>query len=319
MNYNCNKCNYATNNKSNYTRHMNKKNDCSKDNVKSNVDNNLHEIIKIVVEETVAKQNNYHNGQIIIKPNYSCNECLSEFTRIDSLTRHRKYCKKIKENNDNDLKRALEEIEELKKKINIINNNLPITDDKFKINTNSIIVNDNSINLTNNGTIINNTTINVVPFGKETDKLCKVITNEKCRDIIERGINSITELIMHTHLSKESNLFHNVIITNLKSKTGLIYDGENWVTLDQKDIVETLVDTSDKFLVMKYEEFDKKNKLTQKAKDAFPRYTNKKKTEKEINELKVHYNENIIPMLYDNKDIVNKTKQEMEKQKRLTQ
>lgn len=111
MKYNCKNCDYKTDKKDNYNKHVNKKIPCTlKSKNKHNIDKNIGEKIEI-----------------------KCNSCSKLFSRADSLQRHNKTYHTIVNGNENIINNV--------EKINNQNNNIV---NKQNINTQNNI--DNQIN-----------------------------------------------------------------------------------------------------------------------------------------------------------------------------
>lgn len=267
--------------------------------------------------------------------------------------KQQKYCESIKngallEQKNQELKRVLEEVEELKKIIEYqnINNNTTKNISNFTNNDNSITNNDNSINniqqitnndnsindnsTTNNTQIINNdnsinnnvilnNTINVIPFGKENEKFDDLINDTQTNHILLRGVGSIIELLRYAHFEENENLFNNCLINETSETNGFIYDGQDWIAQDKNEIVKSLIKNYDDYLDNRYKVLEEKNKLKPVSKKRYDIYKKKKEDKYESKIIFKDQDQGVKNMLYTKSDIINETKIEMEKQKKLTQ
>jgi len=242
---------------------------------------------------------------------YTCERCLREFTKKFSYEKHvkRKFpCRKINSKKNADIatletlliefKNIVERIEKLEscppKKIS---NKIKNTDDKY-INVNNNI---------NNGTINNNSNninIHLVAFGKEKmnfviDDIAKIC----------QGNKTIPNLINYMHFDANKPENHNIYMPNRKNKKEVfVYDGENWMLSDKKEIVEQLIDKGIMYMEGKIDELQ--NKISESKLNAIQRAIdtyndiddegNKEAVNKITNDIEL--------ILYNKKDMVINTK-----------
>ena len=163
----------------------------------------------------------------------------------------------------------------------------------------TIINNTNSITNSNNINSNNNINITINGFGKEN---VSYITQEMIQSILNKGFQSIPELIKEKHFNKDHPENHNIYITNLSKKTILIYDGERWILTCKDDILEDIISKNEEFIITEYEEL--KSKLSIQAVQRLDRFIEALDTPEYLTQLK----ETIQLILYNYRDIVEKTK-----------
>ena len=223
--YNCDICEKQFNQRSHYTRHINRIYPCD-----------------------LLKNNNINK----------CKYCESEFTKNSSLNRHinENRCK-VKKTLDNDkeeiFQKLLSEIKELK-----ISNNRILRDNetlkkkigKSRTNTfNNSSINNGSIN---NGTINN---IKIVAFGKED---ISHISDKEWLQILNKNYKSIQDLTLKTHFDNNKPENQNIYISNLRSKYIMVHNGNKWEVKDRKDTVDDLYDEKAYIIFNKVDELTKK-------------------------------------------------------------
>jgi len=218
-----------------------------------------------------------------IKEPISCKKCNKTFTKLSSLMYHlnkKKSC-------DNTILFTCETCNKQYTNKQIFNKHIK----NHKIDT---------INI-NNGIINNNININITinGFGKEN---MSYLTKENIKDILNKGFQSIPELIKEKHFNKDHPENHNVYITNLSKKTILVYDGERWILSCKDDIIEDIISKNEEFIITEYEEL--KDKLSIQAVQRLDRFIEALDTPEYLTQLK----ETIQLILYNYRDIVEKTK-----------
>lgn len=108
MKFNCNLCNYLTENKSNYNRHINSN--------KHMLNNN--QLNKNILNDNRLNNNILNSNQIIDKPcrnSYLCEKCEKAFHHRSGLYKHKRKCFEYNECNDK-INELVKEIKELKEK-----------------------------------------------------------------------------------------------------------------------------------------------------------------------------------------------------------
>ena len=159
-----------------------------------------------------------------------CEHCNKTFTRTTTLKSHLLICK-VKINLD------------MTKKMQVMEDNIiELKNENNKLKSLTIHTQNNT-NCNNTNIINNNITIKVSRFGFERrDKL----TPEENKDIIDGGKNCLLRCISTFHFNKRLPEYRNVLFSNLKSSTGLIYAlnktiHPEWLAQDIDEIIDTLI------------------------------------------------------------------------------
>ena len=194
----------------------------------------------------------YHIGRknpckLDVSIDNNCLYCDKVYTTKFNLNKHLKLCvNKIVED-----KNKLE-IEELKKMFQKKCEELEKKVEELSKETNNITVNENSHNTTNNNNIIN-----IYNIGKEDlsllakEDIIKICTSGTYYPIVTANI---------LHCNEKYPEFQNILISNLRSNTGLVKINDNWVSKSHDEIFRTLLhaDKNHVSTLMKDLEVDKK-------------------------------------------------------------
>lgn len=227
-NYNCCRCGYETILKSDFRRHLMRKNIC-KNKMKKISDMEFYKYYQDEFPEVVSKITSYHTNPHNLHnmphkttQNICCKYCDKMFSRNDSMKRHvDKYCKiKIELDKDKQIIELKKEIKELK---------------KSNKNNGSTVINN-----INNGTINN---INVVQLGSENAD--EALTKLEKQSIFKCGIYTmVPKLIEKVHCNKRLPQFQNVTNVNLQSKYCEKYDEKTkkFIKVLKKEFMEIFLD-----------------------------------------------------------------------------
>jgi hypothetical protein len=304
-NYQCDNCGKKYCSQSNLNRHIKNTKECNNLDGKENIIG-IEEIKKI-------KDSNLKFYESL--DNLKCLYCEKIFSKRSNVIKHiNSNCKKykimnIQKNNENFEENSItikdKEIEELKcmvkellkqtSKINNIEFNSSNNSNNSITNTNS----NNSITNTNsNNTINNQQNINLVAHGKEN------LDNISKKDYIKalgKGFNSIVMLTELIHFNKDRPENQNIFISNEKQKFAKQYDGNQWISVSKKKLIENLFYDKRDIVCEKMEEYS--DDLSEPKINALNRmlYSKKEETDK----IKV----DIEMLLYNNRDVVKKTNQ----------
>ncbi len=216
--------------------------------------------------------------------NPKCRACKKSFSRKDSLKRHMKVCKNIinKENN-------------IKNKGEI--NGVVINGDN---NNNNKIK-----NKINNYKIYNNKPIILISFGKDGtsglnfDDFIKIIKSDK---------NLYEALITEINFNPDKPEHHNVYYPDMKASYGKVYENKKWVDKKINEIINKLLESKTEDINVILDKLS--GNLSKKIKNniietmADVNFSNPDRRKKLISYIK--------PILYNNKDMVIKTKKKIE-------
>jgi hypothetical protein len=244
-----------------------------------------------------------------------CEHCGKIYSRIDSLTRHHNVCKiKLqKEHNEkmeNLLKKLIKQQEAHSKKLEKITKE----NNKDKLKNNGIINNGSVENIFNNCKNIN--FINVLPFPND-DK--SFLTEKDKKNLLNKRQVVIQEYLKKIKFDPNNPQNHNVYISNIKSKYGIINNGKEWIAMQVSDILDILITHTKDEIESLLEEFEDvlPEKIINKIKGILESVEYDPTDSNEyIDKIKLKLKEKIMDevklILYNNKHIIkdteNKTK-----------
>jgi hypothetical protein len=211
INYVCEKCNKEFNKKSNYIKHINRKNPCIKEEINSIT--------------------------------YKCKKCNKEFDKKLNYTNHinkNKDCSIIDlQEKYSNLEIECQQLKQINQELKIENNKINELLEKCITNKNNIITNTNTNIINNNNT--NNTNniikIKLVNFGQE--KYTK-LTKEEQQHILKYSKQSMANLIKYLHINDRMPEYKNVCVKNLRGKGGYLYEGNKWMHLNYNILIMML-------------------------------------------------------------------------------
>lgn len=244
--YSCLHCNFKTNIKTHYTRHLqtnkHKNNEIKAKKNLPRITTYNHGLPRITTSPKINDKNTPKNVSTPIlvdkskDPKYKLCEYCQNYCSKKMFMRHlREYCIYIPENKKkilidkyNNHKSCKNKNKEIIKTNNTNNNNTNIT------NNNSI----NTTNNTNNGTINNNITV-INPFGQED---LSFLTNEDKKEILMKRFMGVPELIKRVH-SHPSN--KNFYLPNVNKKVMAFLNNDNKIEYDgYSDICNQIIDNN---------------------------------------------------------------------------
>ncbi len=142
-----------------------------------------------------------------------CDHCKKNFFNTDSMKRHLKTCKIKKINLEEENKKLKEELlvaRALAKKPNTTINNQ-----------------------TNNNVIIN-----LAPWN---DPKLPADVEKYYREAVKKIFLAVPTLIKSIHFNADFPENHNICIKNGRSKTAKVYNGKEWETVDEDQLIRTLI------------------------------------------------------------------------------
>jgi chromosome condensin MukBEF ATPase and DNA-binding subunit MukB len=195
------------------------------------------------------------------------------------------------ENSNNVIDIMNEQMESIKREIDILKNNKSTKTNTINNTTNNITI--------NNPIITNNLNITINSFGQE--KLDH-ITEADYKKYLNSFFKGLSNLIEKIHFDENVPENHNISFTNLRSKYINIYDNNKWITIDKNEIVDKIISKKYDLLNDKFEELKENNKLNNKITNNFEEF------QENYNNLEAKKNtkENIKLLLYNNRNKIKK-------------
>jgi len=293
-------------------KHENKKNSCLYDR-QHEIQEVINKLNQMIVKNDELSLNSLTSSCKYCKNNYSNKYNLKKHININCNKRNEI---KIKINS---IKQELLDIEKKIKSLkNDQNENLYLLDKEQLIqkisqiegnNTNNNITNNN----TNNNIMINNNTINIHITLNNYDKPnCDFLTIEEKNKFLKDKYKGVLDFIKYVYFNENYPENHTILISNLRSKFGQIYKDNKWIVEEIDEITDKINENSVDKLNDHLEELMQNEELAEKYK-------------KEINkglEFINHFTSNdttkqsrsdIKKTLYNNRDIVMKTKSKIKK------
>ncbi len=326
--YKCNRCDKLFNRKTDYTRHLNRKNKCDQNakckkqfecskchktyTTKWSLTRHTRQFCKVKMESldnsdhiVITKSGNVETSdkKVITIPeknnkdnHFICDYCSKSFTNKTNKYRHiRKYCKeKIRHDEREKIYQSLIA------KVNTMENE--ITNLKNENTQLKIINNNNTINNTINNNNNNTYNIQLVAYGQEQ---LDHLTDRHYKYIINKGFKSIQELVKFVHFNKNKPENHNVYISNMRDCYVMIYNGKKWLLQDRDETINDIYDIKKSILVDKFDEFV--DDLPEYAIKKFNRFINDEQDDNVSNNVK----REIKTILYNNKNIPENTKKKL--------
>ena len=291
--YTCSCCQFFTDLKGDYARHLLTKKHQKKSNSQPN-SQHYYEISQIDVDnihmDTESSDLKNEDGL------YVCNFCEKGFKHKQSKYRHMKNSCKFKDINAK-LKPELDEIlsDKTNKEKDIIIKSLFQEIDKLKKQLKT-----NTSNNVYNGNIIsgNNFNIQLLNYNKTNYEFLEDKDYIRC---IQQNNHCVKALIEKVHFNKNHPENMNIYIKSIKGNYLLIYRNNNWDIVNRKQQIDYLYDTNEVMLENWYDEC--KHKYPDIIK-SFNRYLKNKQND---NDLVQNVKQEILMMLYNKRSIVDQT------------
>ena len=311
--YNCKACNFSSNLKSNYARHLltpkHKKRIIDSYTLRD--ESQKKEYFSLLIAHKCS-QNLDLDAEIAqnlektkvkktgVNSYYICEYCEKSFSRSSNLRRHQElYCKQMKEEKksqkQDDIKELLEKtIIQQSKDIQDINKILKTVPTLKEINnlTHQNTHNVSNHNITNNHIVHNtinnisntiNNTININNFGNEN---LNMLTNKFMCSMIDKPYTAIPKMIKKIHFNDKYPENRNIRMVNKKDNKLQIIENGKWIYVDKDETLEMLLGDQNYHLDDYYEK--NKSKFTDAQIHRFNRFQEK------IGESDKKVNQNIV-------------------------
>ena len=286
--YKCISCNFYTNHKPNFQRHLqtNKHRICSSNVALCSADVALCSAnVAFSVEKPAPKKV------------YECKYCKKILQHHTSLSRHIKYS--CKQNKDEDLKELARLFNEKEKKMNTNDSELVQQIQKMQKQIDKLTnklqiqnINKGTVNNTNN----TNNTINIQLLN-HSDTDYSHLTPKDYMMCIKNCNYCVKTLIEKVHFNPEKPENMNIFLSNIKGKYVMIYKDNEWQIQDKKEQVDDLYDSNEMVLETWYDEYkDKYPHIIH----SFQRYLKNKDEDIILNRVK----DEILVMLYNKRKMI---------------
>lgn len=149
-----------------------------------------------------------------------CIHCKREYKFKRNLKKHEKICKE-----NPDILALIEhtiKLEQLKNDDLIGNFDNKVSNQVNSQNTNSNNANSNNTNISNNNNNNTNNNINIITLGNES--LSDILSNSEQIKILNQKYNCLEYIIKYIHFNNKFPQFQNILIDDIKSNKGYIYD-----------------------------------------------------------------------------------------------
>jgi hypothetical protein len=171
---------------------------------KSNIKNHINKQVKCSVGVADILE---------VRNKTKCEYCDNLFCTLPSLNRHLKICKVKKENLEEEVKKLKEELLVAK----------------------ALIANKPSVNITNNN---NNINIHLAPWN---DPHLPEDVEKYYRAAVKKVFLAVPTLIRMIHFNTDHPENHNICIKNARNKVAKVYNGKEWESMDEHDLIQTLI------------------------------------------------------------------------------
>ena len=276
-NYHCKSCNYVTNRKQNFERHLN-----SKKHVESTKSQPLVNQKSTFSQPKVNLLSNFD-----ITTPFQCHYCMKHFKFKQSMYKHIKYvCKKNKDEDFKELARLMNEKDKQMKEKDFRMDKMQKQIDRLtqKLQIQNI----------NHGTINNVLNIQLL---NHNDTDYSHLTPKDYMNCINDCNKCVKTLIEMVHFNRDKPENRNIYLSNIKGKYIMIYKDNSWQIQDKKRQIDDLYDNNEVVLENWYDEYKEKYPHII---DSFKRYLTNRDEDIVLNSIK----EEILLMLYNNRKMV---------------
>jgi hypothetical protein len=171
-----------------------------------------------------------------------CDFCNKTYTTVPILKKHLKTCKVKKENLEEENKKLKEEL---------------------ALATKALSEKPSTINITNNQN--NQINIHLTPWNNPT---LPENVEKYYNEALKKLFLAVPTIIKQIHFNKDHPENHNISIKNARSGIAKVYNGKEWESMDEKDVINSLINDYESTLSGYAEENNPKyNEKMQKIKD----------------------------------------------------
>jgi len=297
-------------------RHKIRKNKCvlkNKDvNISSSQNNSIYEeknANNSINEEKTANNSNTDVTNAIINK-LECKYCHKTYSRSDNLQRHVLNFCSVK-NIQSALKTIVQqERKETDKKIEELQNTITELQTKIKTEPTSITTN-NTINNTINNNITNNNNI-VLKFGCDIDP--SVISMERLAQILNQSVYKIVpNMVEEIHCNINHPKYHNIYISDKRSKEAIIFNGSKYVTAYADEVIEILDLKMKGHLSRRFYQIEDNDKFSEKDKKMIVERLEILNDVEEVSPEQKKSNQLTKHVLCDYRDTIKDTRRKVEK------
>ena len=285
--YRCLTCDFHTNHKPNFERHLKTKKHIESTKSQHLVNQKSTFSQPFSDNSIENKKNNNLDSKITA---FQCKYCLKYFKFKQSMYKHIKYtCKK---NKDEDLKELARLMNEKDKQLVLNNNQLDKMQKQIDRLSNKL-----QMQNINNGTINNiHNTINIELLNHGETDYSHITPNDyiSCIQSCNKCVKNLIEKV-HFNIEKPENM--NIYLSNVKGKYLMIYKDNTWQIQDKKKQIEDLYDQNEIVLESWYDEYKERYPHIIKS---FQRYLKNRDQDHLLN----HIKEEILLMLYNNRKMI---------------
>lgn len=191
---------------------------------------------------TKQNKNKHLDNNTCRKKKLQCVYCNKYYATNSGMCRHIKTTCQVKKKEEVKKEEIYNQLLKLKEENKILKRKLKQNNKIIKINT----INNNI----NNGTINNN--IILVGYGKED--MTRIDKNEILKGL-KKGFYSSIKLTDMIHFNPNYPEYHNIYISNIKDKYGMMYDGKDWTLITKIELIDKIYDEKKMYIEENVEEF----------------------------------------------------------------
>lgn len=241
--YNCEKCNFITENKKDYCRHIE-----TKKHLKNMGELDDNEINQKTTKNNIKTTEN-NPSDTISEDIFECDFCNATFKHIQSKYRHEKDRCKAKKSQILLIEEIREQMREQEVRHSEEMRELRI--ELMKITELALLSKPSLGNRNRDCNNTNNTNIIINAYGKEDISFLK---DKDFLEMLNSSGTSVQTLVKKIHFNAEHPENKNVKITNKKQPYAKVYNGDKWLLKDKKETISDLVEDKMNILDGKFEE-----------------------------------------------------------------